>query len=184
MLSSDIDSRRASGGEGRRCTRRARKKKEKEKKKKKNGENSVCTTTSFAMLGASFGGASRSSSLLLRAPMRGLAAAARRAPASGASSAPAPPAGKQFALRSPLLFWGLPAPEGELGVSASTATREELLTYLRQMYQVGLLPRVAASARARVRCFARSGLSQRQRIRAAWNACYAAVPRCPPRPGL
>ena len=68
--------------------------------------------------------------------MRGLAAAARRAPASGkASSAPASD-GKQFALRSPLQFWGLPVPEGELGVSASTATRDELLTYLRQMYQV------------------------------------------------
>jgi hypothetical protein len=82
--------------------------------------------------------------MLLRAPMRGLAAAAaRRAPASGASSAPAP---KQFALRSPLQFWGLPVPEGELGVSASTATREELLTYLRQMYQVRCARGVASAA--------------------------------------
>ena len=97
-----------------------------------------------AML-AAFSGAPRcTSSMLLRAPMRGLAAAAaRRAPASGASSAPAP---KQFALRSPLQFWGLPVPEGELGVSASTATREELLTYLRQMYQVRCVRGVASAA--------------------------------------
>ena len=97
-----------------------------------------------AML-AAFSGAPRcSSSMLLRAPMRGLAAAARRAPASGKASSPSD--GKQFALRSPLQFWGLPVPEGELGVSASTATRDELLTYLRQMYQV----RCAGGARGGV----------------------------------